>query len=353
MNVIGKLLEEGYEVTVIAPVDKYIHYKKEFPNIIHIPLKKLDRDSINPFKDIRLTMELNSIYKKLKPDIILHYTVKPNIYGGIAAHLNKIPSIAVVTGLGYAFIHNGYVETITKILYRLTSRFHKKVIFENIDDRLLFVEEKLIKDTQGISIKGCGLDANHFSPYPNGIVKNQTTFTFIGRLLYDKGIKEFVDAAKIMKAKHSNVVFWLVGEIDDKNPAAVRKDDLMQWVKDEIVIYHGATNDVRSYIAASDCIVLPSYREAIARSITEGMAMEKPVITTDTPGCREAVDDGENGFLVPIKNVKALAAAMDKFHLLGPGRRHEMGIHGRKKVMAEFDDKLIANEIVAIINNAI
>ncbi len=353
MNVIRKLVAEGYEVTVIAPVDKYIHYKKEFPDIIHVPLKKLDRDSINPFKDLRLTMELNSIYKKIKPDTILHYTVKPNIYGGIAAHLNNIPSIAVVTGLGYAFIHNGYIETITKILYRLTSRFHKKVIFENIDDRLLFVDEKLIKENQGISIKGCGLDATHFSPFPNGIVKSQTTFTFIGRLLYDKGIKEFVEAAKIIKSKYSNVNFWLVGEIDDKNPAAVKKDDLMRWVKDEIVIYHGATNDVRSFIAASDCIVLPSYREAIARSITEGMAMEKPVITTDTPGCREAVDDGENGFLVPIKNAKALAAAMDKFHLLDADRRHEMGVQGRKKVMAEFDDKLIANEIIAIINDSI
>lgn len=350
MNVIGKLLEEGYEVVVIAPVDKYIHYKKEFPQVIHVPLKKLDRDSINPLKDLSLTLELKSIYKKVKPDIVLHYTVKPNIYGGIAAHLNKIPSIAVVTGLGYAFIHNGYVETVTKMLYRATSRFHEKVIFENIDDRLLFVEEKLIKGNQGISIKGCGIDANHFSPFPNGIIKKQTTFTFIGRLLYDKGIQEFVEAAKIMKEKYDNVVFWLVGEIDDKNPAAVRKDDLMRWVKNDIVIYHGATNDVRTFIAASDCIVLPSYREAIARSITEGMAMEKPVITTDTPGCREAVDDGENGFLVPIKNATALAEAMDRIHLMDGDRRHEMGIHGRKKVMSEFDDKLIANEILTVIN---
>lgn len=348
---ISKLQREGYRIYVLAPIDKYIHYQKQFPEVTHIPIKRLVRDSINPFKDFRLVLELIRKYKKIKPDLVLHYTVKPNIYGGIAAKINGIPSIAVVTGLGYAFIHNGYIKKATQWLYRLTSSFHKKIIFENIDDRLLFVKERLIDEKQGVSIKGCGVDSTFFSPYPNGVVKSQTTFTFIGRLLYDKGIKEFVEAAKILKKKYDNVNFWLVGEIDDKNPAAVKKDDLMSWVKDEIVIYHGATNDVRKFIAASDCIVLPSYREAIARSITEGMAMEKPVITTDTPGCREAVDNGENGFLVPIKNAKALSVSMEKFHQLDADQRHIMGINGRKKVMTEFDDKLIANQIFDLIES--
>lgn len=349
LNVIRELFEQGFEVVVIAPIDKYIHYKKQFPQVAHYPLKRLNRDSVNPIKDIQLLLELNALYKRIQPDVILHYTVKPNIYGGIAARLQKIPSIAVVTGLGYAFIHNGYIEAATKILYRLTSSFHEKIIFENIDDRLLFIKEKLIKSEQGISIKGCGLNVTYFHPYPNGVVREKTIFTFIGRLLYDKGIKEFVDAARILKSQYDNVEFWLVGEIDDKNPAAVKKDDLMSWVKEDIVVYHGATNDVRKFIADSDCIVLPSYREAIARSITEGMAMEKPVITTDTAGCREAVDDGENGFLVPIKNADALAKAMNNVYYLSPEQRHQMGENGRKKALAEFDDRLIAEEIVSIV----
>jgi len=353
LNVIQKLYEEGYEVYVIAPVDKYIHYTKQFPGIVHIPLNYLKRDSINPFNDLRLTLELIRIYKKIKPDLVLHYTVKPNIYGGVAAWFNGLPSLAVVTGLGYAFIHNGYIQRITKILYRLTSHTHEKVIFENTDDRLLFLKEGLIGEKQGISIKGCGVDSKFFSPYPNGIVKDRTTFTFIGRLLYDKGIQEFIDAARILKEKYDNVAFWLVGEIDDKNPATIRKEDLMSWVKEGIVTYHGATNNVKKYIAASDCIVLPSYREAIARSITEGMAMEKPVITTDTPGCREAVEDGRNGFLVPVKDALALSASMEVFHHLDVDQRHEMGVLGRQKVVEEFDDQLISQQIYQVIQRTL
>ena len=353
LNVVEKLLHDGFEVFVIAPVDKYIHYKEKYPKVTHIPLKKLSRDSLNPFKDIQLTLELAKIYRKINPDLVLHYTVKPNIYGGIAARLNKITSLAVVTGLGYTFIHNGFVKKITKLLYRFTSRFHKKIIFENIDDRLLFIENGLIKKDKGISIKGCGVDSSFFSPLPNGVVKEKTTFTFIGRLLYDKGVQEFVEAAKRIKEKSDNVDFWLVGEIDKNNPAAIKNEELNDWVKDEVVTYHGSTNDVKKYIAASDCIVLPSYREAIARSITEGMAMEKPVITTDTPGCREAVEDGKNGYLVPVKDVKALSNSMEKFLHLDVNERHIMGEHGRRKVLFEFDDKLIANQIVDIIKSSL
>ncbi len=351
LNIIEKLLDEGFEVTVIAPIDKYIHYKEKYPEVTHIALKKLNRDSLNPWKDFRLMLELTRIYKRVNPDLVLHYTVKPNIYGGIAAKLNNIASLAVVTGLGYTFIHNGFVKKITKSLYRFTSGFHRKVIFENIDDRLLFTNYGLIEKDKGISVKGCGVDSSFFSPLPNGIRKEKTTFTFIGRLLYDKGVKEFVEAAKIIKEKFEKVDFWLVGEIDKNNPAAVKNDDLVDWVKEKVVIYHGATNDVKKYIAASDCIVLPSYREAIARSITEGMAMEKPVITTDTPGCREAVEDGENGYLVPIKDVVALSNSMEQFLQLDYEKRHNMGVLGRKKVLEEFDDKLVANQIVDIIKS--
>lgn len=349
LNIIDKLLAEGFEVFVIAPVDEYISYKKKYPKVTHVPLVELNRDSLNPWKDFKLTLELARIYKRLRPDLVLHYTVKPNIYGGIAAKLNNTSSLAVVTGLGYTFIHNGFIKKVTKALYRLTSGFHKKIIFENTDDRILFTENALIKQGKGISVKGCGVDSAFFSPAPNGILKERTTFTFIGRLLYDKGVKEFVEAAKAIKEKYNNADFWLVGEIDKSNPAAVSEGDLADWVKEKVVVYHGATNDVKKYIAASDCIVLPSYREAIARSITEGMAMEKPVITTDTPGCREAVEDGENGFLVPIKDVAALSKSMEKFLLLNKGERHKMGVLGRKKVLAEFDDKLVADQIFEII----
>lgn len=348
LNVIRKLIQQGHEVIVIAPVDEFIHYKKEFTNLIHIPLRKLDRDSINPIKDIRLTRELRRIYKRIKPDLIIHYTVKPNIYGGFASRLLGIPSVAVVTGLGYAFIHNGFVKKVTKILYKYSSGAHRKIIFENDVDRALFVEQGLIKEKQGVSVKGCGVDTEFFAPIkvkPN----EKTIYTFIGRLLYDKGVKEFIEAAYIMKEKGTASEFWIVGEIDKENPSAIREDDLVEWVKNANIKYHGSTHQVKKFIAQSDCIVLPSYREGMSRIIMEGMAMEKPIITTDTPGCRETVDVGKNGFLAKVRDAQSLAEAMLQFYQLSTKEREELGRYGRQKAIKEFDDKVIADQIYQIL----
>ncbi len=350
LNILDVLLANDFEVFVVAPVDKYIFYKEDFPEIVHIPIKKLSRDGTNPVKEIILINEFVQIYKKIKPDIILHYTIKPNIYGGIAAGILSIPSIAVVTGLGYAFIHKGIIQSITRLLYRFSSRYHKKIIFENTDDLELFVKGRLIKANKGISIKGCGVDVEYFSPVEqNGKNKDKIIFTFIGRLLYDKGVVEFVEAAKIIKKEYKNAEFWLIGEIDKNNPAMVKEEDLINWVKNKTVIYHGFKQNVKRYISKSDCIVLPSYREAIARTISEGLAMAKPVITTDTAGCRETIEEGKNGYLVPVKEINSLALAMKKMIELPKEERIKMGKYGREKAIREFDDNLIADDILNII----
>lgn len=354
LNVIDKLLDEGHEVAVIAPIDEYLEYKEKYPRVKHYSLRSLDRDSTNPLKDIILILELVRKYRKIKPDLILHYTNKPNIFGGIAARIAKIPSIAMVTGLGYAFIHSGWIKSVTTLLYKFVGGFHRKFIFENIEDRELFERLKIIQKGQGVSIKGCGVNTVYFAPYPNGVVKKgeEVTFTFIGRLLYDKGIKEFVLAAKGIKEKYPKVSFWIVGELDVENPATVNKEDLIEWTANDIVYYHGFQRDVRPYIAKSDCIVLPSYREAIPRTITEGMSMGKPVITTDTAGCREAVEVGKNGFLAKVKSTTSLQEAFERFIGLSSEQRHQMGEAGRQKALDEFDDRKIAsaiyNEIVKI-----
>ncbi|MDF1694616.1 MAG: glycosyltransferase family 4 protein [Saprospiraceae bacterium] len=347
LNVIDKLLAEGHNVFVIAPIDEYLEYKEKYPKVKHYSLKTLDRDSTNPLKDLLLVIELARKYKRIRPDLIIHYTNKPNIFGGIAAKYVGIPSIAMVTGLGYAFIHNGLIKLITTFLYRLTGRWHKKFIFENIEDRELFEDLKIIKPTHGVSIKGCGVNTTYFAPYPNGVVKpgDEVIFTFIGRLLYDKGIKEFVLAAQDIKEKYPKVSFWIVGELDLENPATVDKEDLIGWTENDIVYYHGFQRDVRPFIAKSDCIVLPSYREAIPRTITEGMSMGKPVITTDTAGCREAVDIGENGFLAEVKSTESLKETFEQFIKLSSDQRHKMGEAGRQKALKEFDDRKIANDI--------
>ena len=334
LNIIDKLLNEGHTVIVIAPIDEYIIYKEQYPEVKHVGLRTLDRDSTNPIKDILLVLELVRKYKKLKPDLVA-----------------KVKSVAVVTGLGYAFINKGFIKGITKLLYNISSRYHSKVIFENTSDKQLFWDLGLIKNGQGISVKGCGVDIEYFTPCDNGTLKNHLVFTFIGRLLYDKGIVEFVEAAKTIKEKYDNVSFWIVGELDAENPSTIEKENLNDWIQDKIIEYHGFVNDVRPIIKKSNCIVLPSYREGLPRTILEGMAMGKPVITTKTAGCQETVDDGMNGYLVETKSVASLVNAIEKVINLSEEQRLELGLAGRMKAEREFNDELIADQIYEIIGS--
>lgn len=353
LNLIDKFIAEGMDVVVIAPVDEYLTYKEKYPKVRHYGLRFLDRDSTNPVKDFLLLLELVRKYKIIKPDVLLHFTNKPNIYGGIAAKLVGIKSIAVVTGLGYAFINKGFVRAAMTWLYKFSARFHHMFIFENIEDRELFQDLGIVTKDKAISVKGCGVNIDYFHPYPNGRIKEKTIFTFIGRLLYDKGIREFVEAARQLKQVRKDVEFWIVGELDAENPATIDKDDLIKWVEEDIIYYHGFVKDVRPIIADSDCIVLPSYREAIPRTITEGMAMGKPVITTDTAGCREAVEQGANGYLVKIKDENDLLLAFNAFINLSYQEKELMGSIGRAKAMREFDDKKISEDIFRLIDKVL
>ena len=353
LNVIKLLIQNNFEVVVIAPVDHYISYLNQFSEVRHVPLRSLSRKSTNPLKDLSLTRELYQIYCRERPDLVIHYTVKPNIYGGFAARQCGIKYLSTITGLGYTFLHDSLIRQLTQWLYRMAFRHSEKVIFENQDDRQLFIEEGIIRPEAGISLKGCGVDIQYFSP--NGFVKPPDTlvFTFIGRLLYDKVIDEFVRAAALVKKDFPEAEFWVVGDIDEENPAAISHDQLLAWMQSGVIRYFGPTSDVRYYIKQSDCIVLPSYREAIPRVVQEGMAMRKPIITTDTPGCREAGEEGKKGFLGPIKDAEGLAAAMRRFRQLSPDQKHTMGRYGRQTAEREFDDRLISRQIVDIIEAVI
>lgn len=349
LNVIAELVKRGHQVIVIAPVDEYMEYKEKFPTVRHVALRVLDRDGKNPFRDFILIEELRRKYKRLKPDLVLHYTHKPNIYGAIAAHINNISSIAVITGLGYAFIHTGWINRITQSLYKLTSKYHNKFIFENNDDLQLFIDNKLISSEKGVSVKGCGVDTNYFQPSENGIYEDKIVFTFIGRLLYDKGIMEFIEAAKAILARHISVEFWVIGEFDEGNPSTINKDKFVEWVNKGIIVYHGFVRDVRPFIRKSNCIVLPSVREGMPRIVLEGMAMGKPIITTRTAGCRETVEEGVNGFLVDVKDSEELTSSIEKFIQLSEEERAKMGIEGRKKAETIFNDEIIAKQLCDII----
>jgi len=348
--VINKLLQEKWSVTVIAPLDEYIEYKELFPTVKHIPLRYLVRDGRKPLYDLRLILELRKIYKQLRPDLILHYTHKPNIYGGFAARICEIESIAVITGLGYPFIHNGWSRILTTGLYKLTSSAHSRFIFENEDDLRLFEEEGIICSGKGISVNGCGVDTVAYQPFPNGVIKTKVIFTFIGRLLYDKGIVEFVTAAQKVKAENADTEFWVVGELDSNNPSMVKKEELLQWIEDEEIIYHGFKKDIRPIVAKSDCIVLPSYREGMPRIVLEGMAMGKPIITTDTAGCRQTIVDKLTGYLVNVRDSQDLARGMMDFLSLSNEAAHKMGDEGRKRAIKLFNSEKIAEDLFEIVD---
>jgi len=350
LNVIKKLLDEKWVVTVIAPLDEYIEYKETFPSVKHIPLEKLVRDSTNPLSEIKLVLELRNIYKKINPDIVLHYTHKPNIFGGMAARLVGLDSIAVITGLGYPFMQKGFSRTMTKLLYKLTKGAHERFIFENEDDLELFVKEGIIPMQKGSFVNGCGVDTTMYQPAPNGVVKTKTIFTFIGRLLYDKGIVEFVEAAKKVRVVNPKTEFWIVGELDANNPSMVKKEELLEWIENDNIIYHGFKKDVKPIVSKSDCIVLPSYREGMPRIVLEGMSMGKPIITTDTAGCRQTIVDKITGYLVNVKDSQDLARGMFDFLKLSHEEAHEMGDRGRERAILHFNSEKIAEDLFGIVS---
>ncbi len=351
-NIIQKFVDLGYQVCVLAPIDEYIEYKEKYPQITHLNLRTLDRDSTNPIKDLLLIIELRRKYLKIKPDLIIHYTHKPNIFGAIASKLAGCKSVSVITGLGYSFINKGFINVITEKLYKLTSRFNELFIFENRDDRKLFVDKGLVKESKSIAVKGCGVNLNYYkSKIEYNDKTSTTTFTFIGRLLKDKGIEEFAACAKYFKSINAPTKFVVLGDFDQENPSTIDRDELLTWISDEIIDYKGFVDDVRPYIEESSCIVLPSYREGMPRIILEAMAMGKPVITTDTAGCRETVVDGVNGYLVKIKNSESLSNALQQFVSLDHEARKQMGIEGKKLVDTEFSDVIIADRIYQIVKH--
>lgn len=353
LNIIKRLLSEGHEVHVIAPVDEYLEYKENFPEVKHVALKTLGRDSTNPIKDLILIIELYRKYKWIKPDLIMHFTNKPNIYGGIASKLSGIRSVAVVTGLGYSFIREGFLTKIVRSLYKVAGKYHSRFIFENKDDLSLFVDLGVVAKERAYSVKGCGVDTEYYAPFPNGELREDITFTFIGRLLKDKGINEFIEAARKVKQEKKHVKFEVIGEFDTNNPSTINKESFAQWVEEGVIDYKGFVKDIRPYIAASDCIVLPSYREGMPRTLLEGMAMGKPLIASDVPGCRETIIHGQNGFLVNLDDKEALTTCISEFSELPEERRKEMGQTGRSMSIKYYNDKLIANQIYDIINPVI
>jgi glycosyltransferase involved in cell wall biosynthesis len=348
------LQKQNYNVIAIAPKDEFTSKILE-AGFKFIEIKKLSRKGTNPIQDLQLMFELKKIYQTEKIDIALQYTIKPNIYGSLAAKITSTKTICTVTGLGYTFLNKSIASTISKGLYKMAYAVADVVFFQNKDDKNIFVEKKLIDAKKSKIINGSGIDTERFNPeFCNNKENTSLTFLFIGRLLKDKGIFEFIEAAKIITEKYTETKFIIAGEIDRNNPSAISEKELNSILENKQIDYVGYVKDTRTIICNAACIVLPSYREGLPRVILEAMSMQKPCITTDVAGCRDAVDEN-CAFLAEVANSNSLAKQIEKFILLELPMKEKMGKNARTRAVTVFAQEIISKdylaEILKLLNN--
>lgn len=338
MGLLKSLQKEGYTIVAIAPKDAYSE-KLEKEGFMYYPVS-INSKGTSPIEDCKLVWEFYKLYKKIKPDLILQYTIKPNIYGSMAAGMLRIPVISNISGLGTVFLNDSFSSKIARMLYKVALKVPKKVFYQNAHDRELFIDKKLVKPEKTDLLAGSGIDTEKFKPSDVWVDKStHVKFLFVARLLKDKGLLEYVEAAKLLQ--NSNCQFFILGAFYPGNPTAIREDEMKAWEKEETITYLGVSDDVKAVMQRHDCIVLPSYREGLSRVLLEAASMAKPIITSNVPGCKEVLDDGVNGYLCKVKDTNDLAKQIKKMTLLTFEERKEMGQRGRKKVIAEFDEKLV------------
>ena len=350
LGLVRTLLQNGHEVFAIAPHDDYSHKLEEL-GCTYVPVR-MDSRGINPFKDIALTLELLMIYRRIRPDINLHYTIKPNIYGTLASAILGIPSVNNVCGLGTAFLQKSLLSRIAVWLYRLSFRSSKMVFFQNEEDRQFFERKRIVKDYQSKVLPGSGIDPAHFVSEARAVEPSNRKFTFllVSRLIHDKGILEYVDAIEILRKKNIDASFQLLGAMDTRHRRGIPEDLIQGWLDNDQVEYLGHVEDVKPVIEAADCVVLPSYREGTPRTLLEAASMNKPLIASDVPGCRNVVEDNKNGFLCQVKNSVDLADKMERMLSLSPEQRSEMGENSRKKIEQSFDEQIVIGSYLSAIN---
>ncbi len=342
-GVMDFLKNQGFHVVVAAPFDEYAE-KLTANGYSYVQLRRLDSKGINPLVDYAFYKELYTLYKQHRPSVIFNYTIKPNIYGTLAAHHLNIPAFAVVTGLGYVFTHKNLVSFIAKKLYSNFLKTAREIWFLNKEDQQIFIESKMVKVNKTFLLKGEGVNTDYFKQSSSYIRMQDEPIKFIlfARMIYDKGIQEFVEASRLLKQKGYQFESQLLGFMDVQNPSAISWETMEQWKAEKVIKYLGVTSNVKPFIESADCMVLPSfYREGIPRSLLEAASMAKPIITTDNVGCRDVVDDGVSGYLCEMKNPHSLAQKMEQFMKLTQEQRLEMGRQGRAKVLREFDEKKI------------
>lgn len=344
--IIDVMRARGDEVICVAPTGPE-QFDLEMAGCRFVPIA-IDAKGANPLRDGRLMLSYLGVYRRLRPDVALHFTIKPVIYGSLAARCLGVPVVNTITGLGTAFLSGGLLKNVVEGLYRAALR-HGSTVFQNADDLGLFRQRRLIAPKDGIAVSGSGIDLAAYRPV--ALPRSRTTtFLMIGRMLRDKGVLEFVEAARMVGQGDGRARFQLLGPAGVANRSAIAESTLSQWALDGVVEYLGECTDVRPAIAAADCIVLPSYREGMPRVLLEAAAMGRPMIASDVPGCRQVVTDGMEGFLCRPRDAQSLATQFHRFLTLDQSARERMGEAARKKAVACFDAKAVAGTYLDLVN---
>lgn len=334
-ELLESLLKNSYKTIVVAPNDE--QYSKALIELgIEYILLSFESRGTNPLKDLNIIKEYKKIIKENKPDVVLTYTIKPNVYGGYVCSRLNIPYIVNITGLGSSLENTGILQKISLTLYKRGLKKAKCVFFQNKDNLDFMLKHKIVKNNFKL-IPGSGVNLQYHSllQYPQDDI---IRFLFISRIIYEKGIDEYLECAKYIKSKYSNTEFHILGRCDDQS--YLKKINELQ--SKNIVIYHGQVNDVREYHKISNCTIHPSfYPEGMSNVLLESCAAGRPIITTKRPGCKEIVDDGVNGYLIECKDTEGLKEKVEKFINMSFSEKKKMGLNGRKKVENEYDRNIV------------
>lgn len=340
----------GYDVMVVTRVNRHGELIRSYGmNLIPI---KLSRRSQNPFKELGVIRQLLHIYREQKPDIVHHVALKPVLYGSIAARLAGVPAVVnALAGLGFLFVSKRWLACVLRPLVEvafrvLLNRPNVRVIFQNPDDLGLLTGSGVLESKRAVLIRGSGVDTTLFRPTPE--LDGAPLVVLASRMLWDKGVKEFVEAARQLKGLGVSARFALVGEGDPENPASISRDQLAQWCGEGVIEWWGRHENMPQVFAVSHIVCLPTtYGEGVPKVLIEAAACARAIVATDVPGCREIVRDGKNGLLVPAKDVDLLALALRKL-IEDPPLRIKMGMHGRAMIEEEFSIEHVVRQTLAL-----
>ena len=341
LELVERLINDGYEVFISFPNISGELGQKKIGYLVQLGCKyeptEINRHGLNPIEEIKLYRHYKELYNRVKPDIIFSYTIKPNIYGAIAAKNNRVPFVANVTGLGISLQNPGMLQKILIQMYKRAFSKVQTVFFQNKSNQQLFIEHNIAVDKHKL-LPGSGVNLDEFQilDYPS---EDKVRFVFISRIMKDKGIEEYLKAAEYIKNKYSYVEFHICGMLDGDY-----EDYLQKYIDKNIVTYHGMISDVKEILKSTHCTVHPSYHEGLSNVLLESAASGRPVLASDIPGCRETFDEGISGFGFASEDTNSLIEALEKFLRLSHEEKKKMGLNGRNKMESEFDRQIVVEK---------